>query len=250
MLIFHSLYPNQNEQIIRLMLLTDLLHDLGITEVSLFCPYLPYSRQDKRHVPGEALGMHTVCRMLANAGLMRLYVVDCHFMRGRHHGEYDKLPITNISAAKLLVSYCHRTYLNNVPFQTIGPDEGAKQLIPDRSFQHMFKTRGSYERSAVISRKVTSVATDRISLEYDTVIIVDDIISTGSTMLKAVDALKAKGVRYIYCVSTHGLFLGDSYSELAKVVDGIVVGDTIPHDSSHPIVDALIRGAVLPHWTS
>ena len=75
-LLFHRLYPNQNSRIVQLMLTLDVLREHGAKDVSVFVPYLPYSRQDKRYIPGEAISADALCRMLKNAGCKTIYTLD------------------------------------------------------------------------------------------------------------------------------------------------------------------------------
>lgn len=246
-LIVHPLYPNQNEQLVRLLLLVDLLRDLGIKDVSVFTPYLPYSRQDKRHVPGEALGARSVCRMLARAGCTCLYVVDCHFMRGQDEGVYEGLRLVNVAAIDLLLQLCQSDLLSGQPFHVVGPDKGAA-LLGESVGHHLHKTRGDYGVGDTATRDIVSVSADHISLEHQTIVIVDDMVSTGGTMLRAAKELQDKGAEHVYCVCTHGLFLGDSFEQLCQTVDGVIVGDTVPHTSSRPIIERLLNETVVPHW--
>lgn len=246
-LVVHYLYPNQNEQLVKLMLLLDLLRDLGATEVSVFVPYLPYSRQDKRHVAGEALGMHTVCRMLAAAACARLYVIDCHFMRGTAKGVYDGLEIINISATEILLEMCRSKYIGDAPYHVVGPDKGAS-MLGDSVSQHMHKVRGDYAAGRTSQREISALAAEHISIKHEAIVIIDDMVSTGGTMLRAVEALYAKGSKQVYCVATHGLFLGDSFAKLSRATDGVMAGDTVPHTAGQPITAKLLHDVVVPHW--
>jgi ribose-phosphate pyrophosphokinase len=248
-LIVHRLYPNQNEQLVRLVLLIDLLKDLGITDISVFCPYLPYSRQDKRHLPGEALGAYTLCRMLAGVECKRLYTIDCHFMRGRNEAVYEGLPLISFTAADTLLEICVKKYIGNRAFHIVGADEGAGLLTPHVGERHMHKSRGDYAiEDKVSKRDVTKLMADHLSLVHSTVIIMDDMVSTGTTMLRAIYNLQVKEITKIYCVVTHGLFLGDSYKELKRITGGIIASDTIDHSSAVPLVDALLSEKIIPHW--
>lgn len=248
-LIVHPLYPDQNEQLVRLVLLIDLLKDLGITDISVFCPYLPYSRQDKRHLPGEALGAHTICRMLVHAGCKRLYTIDCHFMRGENEAVYENLPIISIPASDTLLKICKKNYLGNRPFHTVGPDEGAGLLTRHVDERYMHKSRGDYNNESKISKRdVTKLTADHLSFVHPTVIIIDDMISTGMTMLHAVRNLQAKGITEIYCIATHGLFLSGSYAELKRITSGVIASDTVGHDGAIPLIDTLLSEKVIPHW--
>lgn len=248
-LVVHSLYPNQNEQLVRLVLLMDLLKDFAITDINIFVPYLPYSRQDKRHVPGEALGAYTLCRMLAHAGGKRLYTIDCHFMRGENERVCEGLALVNFSAADVLLETCVTRHIGNKPFQVVGPDEGASLLSQHIGEQHMHKRRGDYANENKVSkREVTKMKADHLSFVHPTVVIMDDMVSTGGTMLHAVRNLRSRQITGIYCIVTHGLFVGDSYKELKRITCEVMASDTIVHDGAIPLVDALLSQKIIPHW--
>lgn len=250
-LIVHDLYPNQNEQIIRLVLLIDLLKELGAAKVAVFVPYLPYARQDRRHIPNEAVSIDTICRLIAGMSCECLYTIDCHFMRGADETTRAGLRIKNSSAAALLIARA-KALIGDRPFEVIGPDGGAAQLVKDFGTQNMHKQRGVYEEisEGVTYRQVSELKSDHIQLKFNTVVILDDIISTGSTLLKAIDSLQPKGVESVYCVATHGLFLGEAYELLSKKAVGVVYTDTIPRDDVLPVIDDLLQRRVLPDYFS
>ncbi len=250
-LIVHDLYPNQNEQIIRLALLLDLLQELGATRIAAFVPYLPYARQDRRHIPNEAVSIDTLCKLLAGISCDCLYTVDCHFMRGTDETTRAGLAIKNCSAAALLVEQV-RTLVGEKSFEVIGPDGGAEQLVKDFGTQSMHKQRGTYEEisEGITYRQISEIDSDHIELESDTVVLLDDIIGTGSTLLRAIHSLRPKGATSVYCAATHGLFLGDAYEHLEKSATDVVYTDTVPRDGSLPVVDDLLQRSVLPDYFS
>lgn len=248
-LVVHDLYPNQNEQIVRLLLLIDLLKELGATKVAVFVPYLPYARQDRRHIPNEAISIDTVCKSLVSLSCECLYTVDCHFMRGRDETTRCGLRIKNDSASALLVAKA-KTHIGEKQFEVIGPDGGAAHLVKEFGSQSMHKQRGMYEEIAegVTYRQISELKSDHIQLKCDTVVILDDIISTGSTLLKAIDGLKPKGAESVYCVATHGLFLGEAYELLTEKAAGTIYTDTIPREGALAVVDDLLQRKVLPDY--
>ncbi|MGH7157461.1 MAG: ribose-phosphate diphosphokinase [Candidatus Saccharimonadales bacterium] len=249
-LIVHRLYPEQNEQIIRLVLLVDLLKDLGVTDVSIFSPYLPYSRQDKRSLPGEALGAASLCRLLSNMGCRRLYTLDCHFMREKRDMVYEELPITSIDAASILLEVFRTRHTGNKPFHLVGPDKGASPLVRQADGQFMHKERGSYVHDGHVSkREVVGLTSDHLVLEHPTVVLIDDMMSTGTTMLQAIHNLSTEGITDIYCVATHGIFLDDSYEKLSRLTKAVIVSDSIT-GAPKPVrlTDRLLTDKIIPHF--
>lgn len=247
-LVFTRIYPDQNTQIMRLLFLLDLLRTVGTAEISIFCPYLPYSRQDKRHIAGEAISINTVCRLLVRAGCKRLYTLDCHFMKGRAQEVRCGLQVNNISLGQELVRAC--STIGNEPFQVLGPDKGSHYLVQKFGAQHMHKQRGNYSNldGGDSYRDVIELRDDHITLSGEAVIVLDDMISTGTTIIQTVRILRQRNVPRIYCATTHGLFLNGSYRELAGLVDGIVFSDSVRHQNSLAMVDGVLRESVIPFW--
>jgi ribose-phosphate pyrophosphokinase len=248
-LIMHSLYPEQNKQIFKLLLLLDFLRSIGAQSVSVFSPYMPYTRQDKRHVPGEAISIDTLCRVLADVGCSRFYTFDCHFLKGVPEAVHQGLSIYNISLGERLLGH-HKITSEHKSFDIIGPDDGSAYLVRGSGTQNMHKVRGEYAKSGdgKVSRAVEKMDDSHIQLGEKAVVIMDDMISTGGTLLKAIEALRNRGIEHIYCVASHGLFLKGSYDKLLPLIDGIIVSDSIAHDASVPITAAVLSDEIIPHW--
>jgi len=249
-LIIHDLYPSQNEQMFKLIILVDLLLDYGANNVSFFTPYLPYARQDKRHIEGEAVTANIICGLFAKIGISQLYTFDCHFMKGEPEAVVNGLKIFNLSLGDKLIDNCKR-YFNNLPFDVIGPDSGSNYLIRDFGSQSMHKQRGEYGaeiRHGVSHRDVINLSHDHIKITYDNVLVIDDIISTGGTILRAINNLRSRGVKNIYCLAIHGLFLNGSYDDLLKVADKVIVSDTIPSAASIKVTLETLNDEIVPKW--
>jgi ribose-phosphate pyrophosphokinase len=247
-LIVHRLYPDQNQRLVQLLLLVDLLKDLGAHSIEVFCPYLPYSRQDIRHLPGEAVGSSALCRVLALAGCKRLYTLDCHFMRGDEEGIYNGLAIKNIPVSNILVEEAKRL-IGNESFHVVGPDQGASLLNTQVGDTYMFKERGGYiDIGTITKRSISTLTGDHLSLKHPIAVIVDDIVSTGATMLQAVNNLHNNGVKSIYCAVTHGLFVHDSLKKLEKATSRVITSDSVVRQNAVPLVDELARKVIIPYW--
>lgn len=249
-LVRHNLYPNQNEQIVRLVLLLDLLRDLGATSISVVVPYLPYSRQDKRHLAGEAVSAFTLCKLLSVMGVETLYTFDCHFMKGVPHTVQGGLHIENLSLGAELLQHVG-SILDGQKFEVIGPDKGSNYLVKDSGGKNMKKERGNYtvDENGVKQRAVSKLEHSHLAIQEKTVVIMDDMISTGGTLLKAVETLQSNGIEDIYCAAVHGLFINGCLDKLRLTTKGIFVSDSIPADESIDLVDKTVREKIIPHWT-
>lgn len=249
LLVVHSLYPQQNEQFMRLFFLLDTLRHIGASKVCVFVPYLPYARQDKAHIPGENISVDSVCRLLASSGCERLYTLDCHFMHGVPAMTRCGLPITSVSLGQELIAVC-RARIGHAGFDVIGPDKGAAYLTAVHGMKHMHKERATYDGLPAGNsyRKIKTLVSDHLELKHNIVVVVDDMASTGSTLLRAVDNLYTQGAQNIYCAVTHGLFVGNSYDTLQSHADAVVCSDSIPQPFAIPMVEQTLKNTIIPAW--
>ena len=107
-ILFLRCYPNQNSRLLELMLAIAACYENGAQLVRAFVPYLPYARQDKRVLEGEAVSARAVCSLLKSAGLEELITFDCHFLKRAGTFDYEGLKITNLTAAPALLALAKR----------------------------------------------------------------------------------------------------------------------------------------------
>jgi len=221
--LFHRLYPEQDSALMQAFFMLDTLKRSGI-KATLVSPYLPYSRQDKIFKKGEPLSAEIVCDLLSHSGAARLITVDCHFLKKEGTFKYGNLEIVNLSAKKLLVDYAKKLVGE---IEVISPDMGANYLVAEFGGKSMKKVRGEYEKGEAAYRKIEKVEMD-FDISGRNVLILDDMISTGGTMIKAVENVKKGGAKKVLCAATHGFFLKDSLQKLKNLCDYVFVTDSIP----------------------
>ncbi len=242
-IIFSRCYPNQNSRLIELMLAISACYENGAQLVRAFVPYLPYARQDKRVLDGEAVSARTICHLLKSAGLEELITFDCHFLKRAGSFDYEGLKITNLTAAPALLELAKRGL--RAPL-VITPDQGAAYLTSgERDSHSMKKARGDYVKAGDTAyRKVASLSAD-FSVKGRDVIIIDDIIAGGSTMLKAVQLCKKGGARSIACATTHGQLLNGADGKIKKAgARKLIATDSIPSKYSVVKTLELTRGSL------
>ncbi len=229
-IVVHRLYPKQNTALFCSFLF---INSLG-KKVEMISPYLPYSRQDKIFAEGEIKSSELVCQFLKQAGVSKLITFDCHFLKKEGEFEYAGLKIKNISMAKALISHAQEKFGE---IEVISPDQGASYMAQDG--KHMNKIRGSYkegehnldEGAREIQREVDVLDSD-FDVKNKNVLIIDDMISGGGTMIKAIENVKKHGAKKVICAATHGFFLKDSFQKLSKLTDYLFVSDSIPTNVS------------------
>jgi len=235
-ILLHRLYPEQNTAIFQAVLMLDTLKRAE-APTTLVSPYLPYSRQDKVFREGEAKSAEIACNLLADAGAKKLVTIDCHFLKKEGTFTYGKLEIENISANKLLIEHARK---KAGEVEVISPDAGAKYLVEGVGGKSMEKKRGEYEEGDEAYRKIESLKRD-FEVKGKNILILDDMISTGGTMIRAVENVKKGGAEKVYCAATHGFFLKESLKKLKEVSDGVFVTDSIPSDASEVSIKPLIE---------
>lgn len=227
-IVYHRLYPKQNTSLVVLLLILDTLKQIG-ARVSVVAPYLPYARQDKTKLNGEVGSAKTICNLLARAGCEKLYTFDCHFLNAEGEHRFGDLTIHNISMAKALYEKAREYFQES--FEVVVPDAGAAYLVKDLGGKHFTKVRKEYDGERIAYRDIESLACD-FDIEGKNFLVLDDMISTGSTMVAVIEKLKTCGAKKIACGTIHGLFLFNCLDKLRKLTEYIFATDSIPSPQS------------------
>jgi len=235
--LFHRLYPNQNDSLMQAILIIRLLKKAKCN-VSMVAPYLPYSRQDKTFLEGESKSAEVICNLLSESGVKKLITFDCHFLKKEGEFKYGKLNIKNISLSRALVELAKQKF-NNEHFEVISPDQGASYLVEEFGGKSMKKIRGDYIEGQEAYRKIERIEGD-FDLGGKNVLIIDDMVSTGGTMVKAVENVKKGGAKKVGCATIHGFFLKDSLQRLKSSADFVFASDTIPNEVAEVNIRNLI----------
>lgn len=237
-MLLHRLYPEQDKAVFQALLMLDVLKKAGAKPV-LVAPYLPYSRQDKTFLEGEALSAEVLCRMLKSAGAEKLVTLDCHFLKKEGRAEYGGLTIENISMGKKLIEHAKKK-VDGERLEIISPDVGAKYLVEGYGGKSMEKVRGGYVQGSEAYRKIEKVELD-FDVKGSNVLILDDMISTGGTMFKAIENVKKGGAKKVLCAATHGFFLKGSLEKLKGMCDSVFVTNSIPSQVSEVDFMAVLK---------
>ncbi len=225
--LFHRLYKKQNTALVVLFLMLDALKRAGAKELVAVCPYLPYARQDKQKLPGELLAAQSLCRLIKQAGADSLVTFDCHFLNQVGAAEFEGLPIVNFSMGPALVGKA-KEYFGGEDFEVIGPDDGSRYLVEGHGGKSLKKARKEYQSGKVAYRDVHEVNGD-LNIKGKNVLLLDDIISSGSTMIKCLEKTTQAGAKKVVCAATHGLFLFDCLDKMRQYTDAIFCSDSIPN---------------------
>jgi len=229
-----------DEKLLPLLLLAATVRDLGASSVGLVAPYLCYLRQDRRFEPGEGITSAYFAQLLSHS-MDWLVTTDPHLHRYGDLGEIYLIPTVATHAAPLIAAWIRSRVRDPV---LIGPDSESAQWVAavardaEAPFTVLSKVRHG-DRDVEISVPDLDRWRDR------TPVMVDDIISTGRTLMRAVSHLRECGTPPVTCVAVHGIFAGGAFEDLqAAGAATIVTCNTIPHPSNGIDVCGLLAGGV------
>lgn len=230
---------NADEHFLTLAFVADALRDLRAGEITLVAPYLGYMRQDARFRPGEAVTSRTFARLVSTT-VDRLVTVDPHLHRFASLAELYDIPCTALRAAPLIAQWIAR----EVPEPLIiGPDAESEQWAAEIAGR-------SGAPYAVLSkrrqgdRQVEIAVPDLAAHHGRQPVLIDDIASSGRTLIAASAELRNLGFPAPVCVVVHAIFGGDAFERTAEAVTRIVSTDTLPHQSNAISVASLLSGAL------
>lgn len=251
--IIQSTYPNQNDSLMETAFLADAAQNTGARNIIAAIPYIAYSRQNKAFQKGEATSLNTVIKFLKSSGISKLITVDAHFHRRIGTVNINDLEIVNLSAAKILLDYIENKIGKDL--LVIGPDLGSSEMIEFATgkLNVMRKEKicpncGENTAECRCGGGIKEYSVSDINSDTDfknkDVIIMDDMIVSGSTMIKAAGKIKSEGAKSVSAVATHGLFLGGSLDILRKNTDSLAVTDSILTDVSYVSIAGLVADAI------
>jgi len=240
--VIQSLHHTPDELLVEYLLLVDALKDLGAKKVIAFIPYFAYARQDERFKPGEALSFKTVSKLIESVGTDEINTIDMHQHRVLNSSEIFSIPSHNLSAMPLLADYVKKSGKLEKPL-VIGPDAEAEQWAKIAA-DHLGSDYDVFEKKRLGDDHV-EIRPRRASARGRDVLIVDDIISTGGTIVEAVKILQSQGARRIEVACTHPILSEGALTRIRETGLQDVIGtDTVPSPISHVTVAPLIADQV------
>jgi ribose-phosphate pyrophosphokinase len=182
-------------------------------------PYLGYAKQDKEFLKGEIITISVIAKLVKAAGATRLIVVDFHSPNAL---SFFKVPTKNLSAISLLAEY-FRNYKLKKPL-VVSPDMFWKSNA-EKFAKHLNATAIALnkQRDRKTGKLVIKSLFPKFSRGRD-LILFDDMVSSGGSILKAIQFLKKENFRKIYVACTHPVFVGDSERKIKKAGVTKIIG--------------------------
>jgi ribose-phosphate pyrophosphokinase len=225
-----------DEKLLPLLFLCRSMKELKAKSICLVAPYMAYMRQDKEFNPGEAVTSKYFAEILSSLA-DRLITVDPHLHRRKSMYEIYSMTCDVLHATLIISDWITNNIENPV---LVGPDRESKQWVS--AIAHHANTPFIILEKKRNGDKDVEVSTLHAEkYKEHTPVLVDDIISTASTMIATVKLLKAAGMKPPVCIGVHAVFAHDAYEDLLSVgVKEVVTCNTIQHVSNKIDVSEMI----------
>ena len=217
-----------NKQIMELLIMIDALKRASAKRITVVVPYFPYSRQDKKGRGREPISARLVSDLMDTAGADRVMSVDLH--AAQIQGFFDG-PVDHLFAKPVLLDYFEKTLSadDREKLTIVSPDMGRVRVADTWSdslgapLAIIHKRRDPKVANQVSVHEIVGSVSGRVCL------LVDDMIDTGGTIVKAAEALKANGAERVIVAATHAILSDPASTRLqSEAIDEVVVTDTVP----------------------
>jgi ribose-phosphate pyrophosphokinase len=231
--------PNPDTRLMQLLLMARTARDFDAEKIVAVVPYLAYARQDKRFTDLESLSLDIIFGMLECAGVSDLVTVNIHNeVSTRGIEERHKVRFHNISAIPLLAEYLKKEGFGGA--YSLSPDKGAI-YIAEAAAKVLGGGYNYFEKTRDRKTGEITMAVKDLKIVGRKAVVFDDMISSGGTMAKAVEALKAQGAEKVAAACTHVLYMPGAEEKIRKAgADPIIATNTIETPFSRVSVAGII----------
>jgi ribose-phosphate pyrophosphokinase len=239
-IVVQSIYPPVDTNLVQALSLISKAKETS-SEVIAIIPYMGYARQDREFLPGEIITMKVLAKLFKGVGASKIIAVDIHSVIGFKH---FTIKSKNVTAIPDLVKYFKKLSLKN-PL-VVSPDQGGKNRAKEFAEE--------FESKYIALEKKRDKKTGKVQIKTknsDTVvgrdlILVDDMISTGGSIIKATQFLKKQKCKRVYVACTHALLMNGAEKKIRKAgVTSIISTNTIPGKTSVVDVSNTIAKAIM-----
>ncbi len=214
--------PPVNDNLMELLILLDASRRSSAARVTAVIPYFGYARQDRKDRPRVPITAKLVCDLITSAGASRLLAVDLHAAQIQG---FTNIPVDHLFAAPVLIDELKRLELPDLVM--VSPDAGGVERA--RAFA---KRLGA--GLAIIDKRRTGPNQAEVmniigDVEGHTCVVVDDIIDTAGTLVKAVESLRERGAARVLAAAVHPVLSGPAVDRIeSSCLDQVIATDTIP----------------------
>ena len=215
--------PPSNDNLMELLIMIDALKRASALRITAVMPYFGYARQDRKDQPRVPITAKLVANLLTVAGANRILTMDLH--AGQIQGFFD-IPVDHLFAVGAFIEHLNKLKLKDIV--VVSPDVGGIKMA--RAY-----AKRLYAGLAIIDKRRDSPEkTEVIHIMGDVkgknALIVDDLISTGSSLVEGVSALRRAGAKSIIAAISHGVLSGPAIERIDKCrdLDKLLITDSIP----------------------
>ncbi len=234
MFVIQSTSPPVNDNLMELLIIIDALKRASAKRITAVIPYYGYARQDRKHTGRVPISAKLVANMIEVAGADRVLTLDLH--AGQIQGFFD-IPVDNLWPNPILTGYFEPRFKDSKELVVVSPDVGGvkrARMIAERlnvSLAIVEKRRMNFKEETEALNVIGEV-------EGKNVLIVDDMVSTGGTLIEAAKILAKRGVKDQYAACTHGIFSDDAVARLKdSPFKKVVVTNTISPVVNDPFIE-------------
>lgn len=228
--------PPVNENLMELLILIDAIKRASAKRITAVMPYYGYARQDRKDQPRVPITAKLVANLITVAGADRVLTMDLH--AGQIQGFFD-IPLDHLFSVGVFVDYFQELKLKDLV--VVSPDVGGIKMA------RAYAKRMNAGLAIVDKRRISPTATEAVhilgDIEDKNIIIVDDLISTGSSLIEAVEVLNKRGAKQIRAAIAHGVLCGSALEriESCKPLKELIISDSIPlsDDKKQPKIRVL-----------
>ena len=222
-----SFYGNVNDCIIEALFAAETAKDLGAKKITLVAPYFPYLRQDRRFNPGECISLRTIAQNI-DEDFDEVIIMDPHLHREKTLRHIFKISSKRLTANPLIVDYIKKKVRNPL---IIGPDwesyKWARRIAEKIGCDFAIMEKERYS-----ARNVRVKLNKKIDIKSKNLVFIDDMISTGHTLLEAIKAMRKLGAKKVTCFAVHGILVENALNKLRKAGATVITTNTIPNPAA------------------
>ena len=233
-----------NDNLMELLIMVDALKRSSAKSINAVIPYYGYARQDRKAAPRVPISAKLVADLLEKAGINRVVTIDLH--AAQIQGFFN-IPADNLFGSILFVNYIKSKNLKNpiIASPDIGGVARARQYADKLGYDLVIVDK---KREKANESQVMNIIGD---VKGKDVILVDDMVDTAGTLVKAAEVLKEKGATSVMACCTHGVLSGPAYDRVANgVLDELVISDTIPTKKNAKKITVLTAQLFFLHFFS
>ncbi len=209
-----------NDNLIELLIMIDALKRASAGRITAVMPYFGYARQDRKAKARDPISAKLVANLLTVAGADRILTMDLH--AAQLQGFFD-IPVDHLVGVPILAQYFKEKFADDDDVVVVSPDVGS--VTRSRKFAQRLDCPLAIIDKRRPKANVCEVMNVIGDIENKKVILVDDMIDTGGTIINAANALAERGAKEVYACCTHGVLSGEAISKIqsSKIKEMIVL---------------------------